>query len=279
MTRDRAVRPHRRHPDRGARRPTTARSTGCASPASTPARASPRCSATSDNGRWQHRARGAGAAATRRRYRDGTLVLETEFDTPEGTVAHRRLHAGPRPARRRRARRRGRQRARADAHGPGRPLRLRERSCRGCGTSKAASSARSPGRTRCACARRCALEGARLRHGRRVHRRRGRRACRSCSPGTRRTEPPPDADRRGRGRRRDDRAWWQRVGRDVHVRRRLVATRCSGRSSRSRRSRTRRPAGSSPRPPRRCPSGSAACATGTTATAGSATRRSRSTRS
>ena len=28
----------------------------------------------------------SGARATRRRYRDGTLVLETEWDTPEGTV-------------------------------------------------------------------------------------------------------------------------------------------------------------------------------------------------
>jgi GH15 family glucan-1,4-alpha-glucosidase len=37
------------------------------------------------NGRWQI-APAAGTRATRRRYRDGTLVLETEFDTPEGTV-------------------------------------------------------------------------------------------------------------------------------------------------------------------------------------------------
>ena len=54
--------------------------------------------------------------------------------------------------------------------------------------------------------------------------------------------------------------------------------RCSGRSSRSRRSRTRRPAGSSPRPRRRCPSGSGASATGTTATAGCATPPSRCSR-
>ncbi|MEX1007988.1 MAG: glycoside hydrolase family 15 protein [Acidimicrobiia bacterium] len=37
------------------------------------------------NGRWLI-APAAGGRATRRRYRDGTLVLETEFDTPEGTV-------------------------------------------------------------------------------------------------------------------------------------------------------------------------------------------------
>jgi GH15 family glucan-1,4-alpha-glucosidase len=37
------------------------------------------------HGRWLL-APAAGGRATRRRYRDGTLVLETEFDTPEGTV-------------------------------------------------------------------------------------------------------------------------------------------------------------------------------------------------
>jgi GH15 family glucan-1,4-alpha-glucosidase len=37
------------------------------------------------NGRWLL-APAAGGRATRRQYRDGTLVLETEWDTPEGTV-------------------------------------------------------------------------------------------------------------------------------------------------------------------------------------------------
>ena len=37
------------------------------------------------NGRWLL-APAAGGRATRRRYRDGTLVLESEFDTPDGTV-------------------------------------------------------------------------------------------------------------------------------------------------------------------------------------------------
>jgi GH15 family glucan-1,4-alpha-glucosidase len=37
------------------------------------------------NGRWLI-GPAAGGRATRRKYRDGTLVLETEFDTPEGTV-------------------------------------------------------------------------------------------------------------------------------------------------------------------------------------------------
>jgi GH15 family glucan-1,4-alpha-glucosidase len=38
-----------------------------------------------DHGRWLI-APAAGGRATRRRYRDNTLVLETEFDTPEGSV-------------------------------------------------------------------------------------------------------------------------------------------------------------------------------------------------
>ncbi len=38
-----------------------------------------------DNGHWGI-GPASGARATRRRYRDGTLVLETEWDTPEGTV-------------------------------------------------------------------------------------------------------------------------------------------------------------------------------------------------
>ena len=38
-----------------------------------------------NHGRWQI-APAAGGRAARRRYRDHTLVLETEFDTPEGSV-------------------------------------------------------------------------------------------------------------------------------------------------------------------------------------------------
>ena len=78
--------------------------------------------------------------------------------------------------------------------------------------------------------------------------------------------------------RSDDRAFWERVGRALHLRRRVARRRPALAASRSRRSRTRPPAGSSPRRRRRCPSGSAACATGTTATAGCATRPSRCSR-
>lgn len=38
-----------------------------------------------NHGRWRL-APAAGGRATRRRYRDGTLILETEFDTPDGSV-------------------------------------------------------------------------------------------------------------------------------------------------------------------------------------------------
>ena len=50
---------------------------------------SPACFAallgTPDNGRWKI-APASGGTATRRRYRGDTLILETEWDTPEGTV-------------------------------------------------------------------------------------------------------------------------------------------------------------------------------------------------
>src|SRR4051794_20305657 len=50
---------------------------------------SPACFAallgTPEHGRWLLAPR-AGGQATSRRYRDGTLVLETDFETPEGAV-------------------------------------------------------------------------------------------------------------------------------------------------------------------------------------------------
>ena len=112
---DRAVRAHRRHPDRGARRRRRLASTGCACPASTPARASPRCSATPDTG--------AGCIAPgRRRGPPGAATATTRSCSRPSATRPRAPCASstacrPRPARRRRARRRGRQRARADAHG------------------------------------------------------------------------------------------------------------------------------------------------------------------
>jgi GH15 family glucan-1,4-alpha-glucosidase len=79
---------------------------------------------------------------------------------------------------------------------------------------------------------------------------------------------------------RDTTSWWERraggsSGLSAAPTTAITATRCSGRWSCSTRSRSRRPAVSSPLRQRRCPSSSAACATGTTATAGCVTRRSR----
>ena len=94
----RGLRAHRRHPDRGARRPTTARSTGCASPGSTPARASPRCSATSSNGRWLIAPARRAAAATRRVPRRHARARD-RVRHRRGRGARHRLHADPRAAR------------------------------------------------------------------------------------------------------------------------------------------------------------------------------------
>jgi GH15 family glucan-1,4-alpha-glucosidase len=40
---------------------------------------------TPEHGRWRI-APASGAVATRRRYREGTMILETDFETPEGAV-------------------------------------------------------------------------------------------------------------------------------------------------------------------------------------------------
>ena len=75
----------------------TGRSTGCACHASIRRRASRRCSATSGTGVgcWRRR---ASVGASSRRYRPGTLVLETEFETADGAV--RVIDFMPRRARR-----------------------------------------------------------------------------------------------------------------------------------------------------------------------------------
>ncbi len=226
-----------------------------------------------NHGRWLI-APAAGGRATRRRYRDHTLVLETEFETPEGAVriidfmpirdktvdmvrivegvhghVPMQMHLTIRfdygqtiPWVRnigRRARGRG---------GAGRPRAARRRSRRG----------------------RRALDG------RRVHRPRGQRVPFSLAwfPSH---EDVPRPSTHGLGF-EPDRIVVARTGRRSGPTTATGPKRCSGRSSRSRRSRTRRRAGSSPRPPPRCRSGSAASATGTTGSAGFATRRSRSAR-
>ena len=182
---DRAVRARSATPRPRPSSPTTARSTGCASPGSTPAPASPRCSATTATGAGCSPRRPAGAA-TRRAYRDGTLVLETEWDTPEGTV--RVIDCMP----------------------------VRDQSVdlvrvvegvRGRGADAMDFVVRfdygsivpwvhaddghhprsSPGPTALCLTTPVRVEGARLPPHRRVHRRARATGCRSCSPATRRT--------------------------------------------------------------------------------------------
>ena len=63
----------------------TGRWTGCACPASTPRRASPRCWAREKHGRWLIAPAGE-VRVVSRRYREGTLVLETDFETADGTA-------------------------------------------------------------------------------------------------------------------------------------------------------------------------------------------------
>src|SRR5215207_56104 len=46
-----------------------------------------------EHGRWLIAPAAAGGATVARRYRPGTLVLETEYTTADGTVALDRLHA------------------------------------------------------------------------------------------------------------------------------------------------------------------------------------------
>ena len=77
---------------RGAGRAPRAPSTGCACRGSTRRPASPPCSTPPTPAAGCSRP-SAGASARARRYRGDTLVLETEWDTAEGTRAGHRLHA------------------------------------------------------------------------------------------------------------------------------------------------------------------------------------------
>lgn len=219
------------------------------------------------NGRWLLAPR-AGGRATRRRYRDGTLVLETEFDTPEGSlrvtgcmpIRDRSVDvvrlveglAGTEPMR-------AELFVRFD-YGAVVP-RVRR-------LDGAVLMIAGPNALRLATP--VEVEGRELRHEADFLVREGKRVpfVLTWFPSWHR-EPPPGQDAvRAVGA---TTAWWQEwSGRSTYegewadvVQRSL---------SRSRRSRTRRPAGSSPRRRRRCPSGSGVSGTGTTAaTAGCAT--------
>src|SRR5215510_10892906 len=76
------------------------------------------------HGRWIMSPAGQ-TSPPRRRYRPGTLILETEFETEGGGGAAHRLHAAARQAARRGPHRGGRARAVTSTHGARHPLRLR----------------------------------------------------------------------------------------------------------------------------------------------------------
>ena len=193
---------------------------------------------------------------------------------PRGVGADHRLHADPRSRGRRRA---GRRRAfgrGADGGEPGRPLRLRLGGAVGPQHRRHRPDGRGP---QCAV---LALDdrarGRRHAPPRGVHRARRREGAvhahlvpvvRTSAQAGR--SPP---------RRRAHDPMVAALVAAVDLHRRVARRGAALARSRSRPSRSRRRVGSSPPPPRRCPSGPAACATGTTGTAGSATRRSPSTR-
>ena len=100
-----------------------------------------------NHGRWQI-APAAGGRAARRRYRDGTLVLETEFDTPEGSVKVIDFMPIRDQTRRHHPDRRRASAATSRCGCTSRSDSTTARSSRGCATSMAPSSP-SPAPTRC----------------------------------------------------------------------------------------------------------------------------------
>ena len=129
--------------------------------------------------------------ATRRAYRPGTLILETEFETAGGCVRLDRLHAAAAARRGFAARGAGRARARADENAAHRALRLRlDRAV----DSPRRGSSRS-GR-RAGCAQLLVRRGdarRRVHDGRGVRRERRRNAFLSSCSGIRRTRRPSRA--------------------------------------------------------------------------------------
>ena len=259
---------------------TAGRSTGCACPASTRRACFAALLGDDGHGRWLLAPSRRRSAARTRRYRPGTLVLETEFETRRRRGAGRRLHADPRPHARRRAGGEG-IRGRVPMHMElVAALRLRRRRAvgapgrrAGCGPSPGPDSVelRDAGR------RPVARTSARVADftvaaGRRRAVRAALAPVARAGPADRSTPSPPSPT---------PTAWWQEwaAGRSSILERRPLARRRAALAHHPEGADLRaRPAASSPPPPRRCPRRSAACATGTTATAGCATPRSRCTR-
>ena len=172
------------------------------------------------------RARRPSPRASRRRYRPGTLVLETEFETDErrgraSSTSCRRATAPPTSC----ASSTGVAGRVADAHGARHPLRLRLRSCRGCGAASDGIRAIAGPDT---------LLSAHARRGRTARtcttvadfdRRRGR-------AGAVRADLAPVARSRAAAARPEHRArrtrerWWRGLVAPLHLPRRRGATRC-----------------------------------------------------
>ena len=107
---------------------------------------------TPEHGRWLLRPAGE-VRAIRRRYRDGTLVLETDFETDDGAVAVIDCMPLREPARRTSCASSRAGAARCRCAWSWSSASTTARSCRGCSASTAASRP-SPAPTRCACTRR-----------------------------------------------------------------------------------------------------------------------------
>ena len=88
-----------------------------------------------------------GGPATARRYRDDTLILESEWQTADRPRARDRLHAAARDDARHRAHRRGARGPRRDAHRARRSASTTARSSRGSGGSTTRRCSRSAART------------------------------------------------------------------------------------------------------------------------------------
>ena len=243
---DRALRADRRHPDRGARRRRRLDRLAVRARASTPARASPPCSATTDTAAGCI-APGAGRAShppavPRRHARARDRVRHARGHRPR-----HRLHAGARPERRPRPLVEGVRGTVPMRMEPRRSASTTARSSRGCATSTASCVA--VGGPDALCLRTpVALEGDGIRHVAEFTSTRAS-GCRSCSPWYPSHEKSRTrADRRRAAIARTDRRGGSDWSERVDLRRRVARRGAALGASRSRRSRTRRPAASSPRP-------------------------------
>ena len=129
--------------------------------------------------------------ATTRRYRHDTLILETVHETSDGLGARDRLHAAARRGARHRAHRRGPRRRGADAVRARDPVRLRRHRAVGAPRRRRAGGRRRPRRAVLPHAGRGARRGPD--DASRSSRSSRASGSRSCSRGSRRTEPLPDA--------------------------------------------------------------------------------------